>query len=396
MEHTTQVELIQRVLGYMDSGKTHQAEGVTYNPVSMYTSRDVLAREQDILFRRHPQVVGFSAQLQGPGDYFTHDLTGVPMLVVRGRAGQVQAFLNVCRHRGARVAEGCGQGVKTWTCPYHAWSFDTEGKLVGIPDAYGFEGMDRAAHALVRLPVAEHLGLIWVNPTPGAPLDIESYAAPLAPDLASFGLERWAYLDGRVLRRRINWKMVNDTFWEAYHVKFLHKNTIAPLFMRNMITFDKLGRHHRMIGIKPGLEAFREMPREQWNLLPYGTILYGVFPNTVLIYQQDHVQLFSSYPDGDDPDRCVMQLQILIPEPVRSESAARHWQNNIELLLDTVAEDFDVGEGIQRGFHSGANEYITYGRYEPALDHFHTMLKQALGIPKTAPRHTPPSHPRAS
>ena len=396
MEHATQVELIQRVLGYMDSGKTHQAEGVAYNPVSMYTSRDVLAKEQALLFRRSPQVVGFSAQLQGPGDYFTHDLTGVPILVVRGREGRVNAFLNVCRHRGARVTEGCGQAVKTWACPYHAWSFDTAGKLVGIPDAYGFDGMDHDAHALVRLPVAEHLGLIWVNPTPGATMDIEAYAAPLAPDLASYGLDRWAYLDGRVLQRRINWKMVNDTFWEAYHVKFLHKKTIAPLFMRNMITFDKLGQHHRMVGIKPGLEAFREQPEDQWNLLPYGTILYGVFPNTVLIYQQDHVQLFSSYPDGDDPDSCVMQLQILIPEPIASESAGRHWQNNIELLLETVAEDFDVGEGIQRAFHSGANEFLTYGRYEPALDHFHTMLKQTLGIAKSAPRQAPLGSPHAS
>src|SRR4029079_6463562 len=109
-------------------------------------------------------------ELPSPGDYRADDLSGAPILVVRVGDGRLNAFLNVCRHRGAKVATGSGSGKRLFVCPYHAFTYDLTGRLTKLP-AEGFRGLACADHSLVPLPVAELHGLIWVQATPGADLD---------------------------------------------------------------------------------------------------------------------------------------------------------------------------------------------------------------------------------
>jgi len=385
MERAIELDLVQRLLDYSRRGRTHEADSIAYNPVSLYTDPDILAREREVLFRQRPILVGYADQLRGAGDYLTHELTGVPILVVRGRDGAVRAFLNVCRHRGARVAEGCGTTGRTFICPYHAWSWDTAGKLAGQPDAYGFVDMEDERRSLVALPVAEEFGLIWVVPTPGASIDIAAYLAPLAPYLRGHDLARWTFLHTQDIRLRMNWKVAVDTFWETYHVPVLHRRTIAPYFDGNRNTFDALGPHHLMVTTKQGFQQNQERPQAEWDLLAHASCLHSVFPNTALIYLHDHVEIFSCFPDGDNPDACVVRFEMLIPEPAQDERTAAHWQRNISIILDVTAEDFTTGEGIQRSFRSGANEYLSYGTFEAPLAHFHAHHKLALGIPQRRP-----------
>lgn len=385
MERALEVKLVQRLLDYSRDGRTHEADSIAYNPVSLYTDPDILAREREVLFRQHPILVGYTAQLRDAGDYLTHDLTGVPILVVRGRDGAVRAFLNVCRHRGARVAEGCGNTRKTLTCPYHAWSWDLEGKLAGLPDAYGFVDLEEERRALVALPVAERFGLIWVVPTPGASVDIDAYTAPLAPYLRGHKLENWSFLQSEYMHLRMNWKVAVDTFWETYHVPVLHRGTIAPYFVGHQNTFDALGPHHLMVTPKRSFLQNQDKPEAEWDLFKHASCLHNVFPSSAMVYLHDHVEVFSCYPDGDDPDACVVRFDMLIPEPAADEKTAAHWQRNISIIMDVVAEDFVVGEGIQRSFRSGANEHLIYGTFEAPLAHFHAQHKLALGIPQARP-----------
>ena len=167
MKHATQVQLIHQVFDAIDRGTPPMAERFTRNDTSAYTSPQRAARERDVLFRNHPIVAGFSSQIPNAGDYLTEDLAPVPILVVRNASGELRAFVNICRHRGAKLVAGCGNTAKLFSCPYHAWSYDTDGRLFAIPDDYGFEGLDRAASGLVALPVAEKYGLIFVTPAPG-------------------------------------------------------------------------------------------------------------------------------------------------------------------------------------------------------------------------------------
>ena len=160
MLHETQVKLARQALHLLDTKTNCLAKTVVHNPVANYIDPDRLRREQTLLFRGHPLVIGASCQLREPGDYVTDDFSGVPVLAVRGQDGAVRAFLNVCRHRGAKVVDGCGRIKRNFVCPYHAWSYDTDGRLVGIPDRASFDDLDSAEHGLVELPAVEKYGLV--------------------------------------------------------------------------------------------------------------------------------------------------------------------------------------------------------------------------------------------
>ncbi len=110
MKHEAQVEQLRKIFGYLDAGETAMGDAVYHHHVSDYTSPDQADREREVLFRDEPLLIGLSCELPNPGDYVTDDFSGVPILAVRDEAGQVNAFINVCRHRGARVASGCGSG----------------------------------------------------------------------------------------------------------------------------------------------------------------------------------------------------------------------------------------------------------------------------------------------
>src|SRR5579883_156029 len=385
MRPQDQREQARKLLGYLETRTTAMADGVYRNPVSDYTCPRQLARERDIFFRRGPLFIGLSCLLPASGDYLTHDHSGAPLLLVRQRDGSLRAFLNVCRHRGARVANGCGKGVSDFSCPYHDWCYGLDGALLARPDERSFAEIDKATRGLRELPVVEKYGMIWVAPTPGATFEIDAQLGGLEHDLAAYALGSYHHYETRVLRRRVNWKIVVDTFLETYHLSTLHPSTVHPILHTNLATFDAFGRNLRMIGARRTIDMLRKLPEEEWNLIPYTAIICVLFPNTVFVMQGDHLETWHVYPTGDDPDECVMYASLYTPEPATTESARRHWDRNMDLLMATVEkEDFPLSEGIQRGFHSGAQDEILFGRNEPSLQHYHKSIKAALSEAATA------------
>src|SRR5206468_3616365 len=194
MRPETRAELARRLRHYLDTGTTAMAEAMFPNPVSAYTSEERLALEKRVLFRESPLLVGLSCRVAAPGEE-------------------------------------------------------------------GFAGLSREEHSLRRLPVAEKYGLVWVQPAPAGPeatIDIDAHLGGLAPELASFGFERWHHFETRTLRPRINWKMAVDTFLEAYHLAALHEQSVAPIFVGNLCTADRFGPHHRMIAVRRSFAALRD------------------------------------------------------------------------------------------------------------------------------------------
>jgi len=377
MEHAVQVKLIHELFRHIDAGTVPLAEAITRNPVASYTSMTRFDQERRMLFRQCPLVVGYSSQLRNPGDYVTDELAEVPCLVVRGEASALHAFFNVCRHRGSQLASGCGSGKRRITCPYHGWTYDTAGRLIAIPDELGFDGLDRRQHNLIRLPVVERYGLVWVQPTPGGEMDIDAYLGGLGRDLAAYHLETYSHRETRVLRRRMNWKLISDTFWEAYHIKTLHTQTIAKLFYRNLAAFESFGSHHRLVAPRQSLESLRGLPETEWDLIPHATILNSLFPNTILIMQSDHVEVFRIYPAARI-NESACRVDLLTPDRPLPGAVDARWKKVMDQLITVTEEDFVIGEGIQRGFESRAQDSVTYGRYEQALAHFHASLREAL------------------
>jgi len=377
MKHAAQVRLIRQALEAIERGSPPLSERYTQNEPSAYASAERAAREREVLFRRHPLVVAFSSQLREPGDYVTEDLPPVPILVVRGPQGTLNAFANICRHRGSKVAQGCGRAVSRFACPYHGWSYDTEGRLRAIPDEEGFAGLDRERHGLISLPVEEKHGLVWVLPRPGGAFRVDDVLGGLGEDLDSYRIGSYELRETRRLQRRMNWKLVSDTFWEAYHIKVLHKANVAPLFVKNLALFDAFGPSQRLVGIRNSIETLRGRPEAEWDLIPHATILMNLFPNTILVMQSDHLEVYRAFPVPDRVNESVTEVSLLVP-PGSEGSSDRTWQRTMDLLVGVIEQDFGIGEGIQRGFEAGVLPHVAYGRYESALEQFHRSIRAAL------------------
>ena len=383
MIHSDQVEQGRKLLGFLKTRTTAMADGVYRQDVADYTSPEVAAMERDLI-RRGPLNLGLSCLLPNAGDYLTHDLGGVPILMVRQSDGSVSGFLNVCRHRGSRVAEAQGEQAKSFSCPYHGWTYGLDGQLVARPDERSFAGVTKAECALRRLPVVERHGMIWYSPTPDATFNLGDHLGRAADDLAAFGLAGYHHYGTRIQRRRLNWKGVIDTFLEAYHIGVLHTKTIHPIIHTNVSTFDEFGLNLRLIFARRTMDRLAELPEADWDLVPHTIMIYVLFPNTVFIMQGDHVETWHVFPAGNGSDESDMRISLYIPEPAATDSARRHWDRNFDLLIRTTDEDFPVGEGMQRGFYAGAQPHIVFGRNEPGLQHFHRSVRRALGLPAAA------------
>jgi phenylpropionate dioxygenase-like ring-hydroxylating dioxygenase large terminal subunit len=384
MNRQQQIDLLKRLLHYVETRTTHLADEPWRNDVSAYTDRARFAREREILFRRHPLLMGFASEWAAPGAFSTDDRAGAPILVVRGSDGKLRAFLNVCRHRGAHVARGCGS-ARAFSCPYHAWTYDLAGKLMGLPDERSFPGVRAERPSLTQLPLCEKYGLVWVVPTPAgdgaADFDIDPWLAGLGAELGSYGFESWAFYDKRPVPEAMNWKLLVDTFHEAYHVGFLHRESLGDILYGNVADFEPFGLNHRMTLPRKKLPRLASEPEEGWDLMWNTAIVYSLFPNSILIVQGDHVELARMFPDAGNIERSIMELALYVPEAPATDEERTHWDRNMQLVLDVVTgEDFPVARGIQRGLASGAQSHVVYGRNEPAMIHYHRSMQAALGL----------------
>jgi phenylpropionate dioxygenase-like ring-hydroxylating dioxygenase large terminal subunit len=292
MEPQGHIDLLKRLLHYVETRTTSLADAPWSNDVSVYTDPQHLAREQQQLFRGHPLLVGFASEWAGPGAYRTDDRAGVPILLVRGSDRRLRAFLNVCRHRGAKVAKDCGE-ARAFSCPYHAWSYDLTGKLIAIPDERCFPGVRAERSSLTELPICEKYGLVWVIPTPdpdGAnTFDIDPLLAGLGPELACYGFSSWVFYDKRMVPETMNWKLLVDTFHEGYHIGFLHRKSLGPILHGNVADFESFGPNHRLTFPRRKLERLKAEPEVGWDLMWNTTLIYFLFPNTILMLQGAHL-----------------------------------------------------------------------------------------------------------
>ena len=179
----------RRLIAHIEAGGTTDlVTGTLDVPASVYTDPARFAAEQHDIFGELPLLAGLTGDIARPGDLMLFDAAGSEILLVRGHDGTVRAFLNICRHRGARLVTHCEPRQRI-SCPFHNWNYDLDGRLVGIPVGAAFEGLDRAAHGLLRVPVAEWHGMIFVIARPGEEtIDVREFLGPAAPLFAALDL----------------------------------------------------------------------------------------------------------------------------------------------------------------------------------------------------------------
>lgn len=406
MKQDKQVEILKELMRQVDEGKNIDA-GVQYRmPTSAYVCPEIAAKEWDLLFQNHPQLIGLSGDLPEPGSFLTMDDFGTPILATRDKEGVFHAFLNACRHRGVRVAQDSRGKKNLFTCPFHAWSYSNAGDLLAIPDADHFGPLDKSCNGLIELPALERDGLLWVHPQPDGDLDIDKLLGqPLADELASYGLGTLKHSGVKTIDMNLNWKLANDTFGETYHFAKLHKNTLAKIIPGNTLHLEEFGAHHRFVTASATLLDYKAIPEAEWDIhVGSAFVLYYLFPNITLIAGKDNCTIVRMYPDPKDAGRsishvCAYYSQTLIDKEtaarkegtlkeINSETAydpenrsAPTLAATMEIFSSTVErEDYLMGELQQKTAQNGLLEHITFGRNEPPLHHFHKTFRKVLGL----------------
>ena len=379
MKRETQLELARELRDHVHNRSTALAPGIFRNPVAAYSDPARAKLERERLFRGMPIFMGMSCRLPEPGDYLAEEIAGVPVLLARGSDRTLRAFANICRHRGAPVASGCGH-ARSFTCPYHGWTYALDGKLAGIPMEAAFPGVDKGSHGLAPLPVGERHGMIFVRLAreESLEIDVDARLAGLGEEFGAYGFERYSFFASQTMAPAINWKFGIDTFLEGYHLPVLHRATVAPLIRGSNVAFDAFGDHGRMTLARFSSGAWDEKPDAEWEVLPHIVPVYRLFPNAIVVFQSDHLETWRMLP-GETPDRSSVEFALYVPEPPVTDKARAYWQKNYDLAIKTVLdEDFALGERMQKNFMSGLQEEVIYGRNEPALIHFHQRLQAAL------------------
>jgi phenylpropionate dioxygenase-like ring-hydroxylating dioxygenase large terminal subunit len=214
--------VIERLLANMAAAGRDIGEHTQLRPVSLYNDPVRYAREMERLFRGLPIVVAHSGQLPDPGDFVSHDKLGVPLIIARGKSGQVAAFHNICRHR-ASVVETAARGQRgSFMCPYHNWTYALDGALLHIPDEASFDKLDKSQLGLRPVTVAEKYGLIFVRLAPGPPIDVDAWLGRVAPELPLMRLAEHREFRTLATPLKCNWKVMMEGSLETYHFNFLH------------------------------------------------------------------------------------------------------------------------------------------------------------------------------
>lgn len=381
MQHAEQVALIRRALGLIDTGSSERGEPAT-SPVGRYLDPARFERELEHIFRQHPLALCPSGSLAQPGDSFAIDAAGLPLLLVRGESGQINGFINACRHRGTRLQAPGPARQRAFVCPYHSWTYGLDGALRGRPHGGDFPQVPASQCSLARVPVAEALGFVWaiarvVKEGESPQLDIATYLGRFGTDLRHWGYDNWAPFHQREFDNAANWKIPFEGNLESYHFQYAHRNSIAGLFYDNLLIADHDRQHQRLFLPKRSIETLRAQPESEWRAGPHSNIIYHFFPATFILHEGDHANAFTVLPESVGQSRVLGTT--LIPEMPKTEKSINYWNKNVASFWGALDEDFALGVSAQSTFSSGANTALQFGATEWCSAKFHADVEARIG-----------------
>ena len=342
-------------------------QGARTLPGRYYTAPEIFAAECERIFRRSWLCAGREEEIAGPGDYFLFPVAGESLIVVRDEGGSCHALYNVCRHRGTRLREEeRGKLPRSIQCPYHAWTYALDGRLLGAPEMDGVEGFDPADYPLHRAALASWSGFLFVNLAE----EPEPFAETFAPVLDRFarfnlaGLRAWRRIEYVV---EANWKLLFQNYSECLHCPVIHprlskltpyrsgqNDLVEGPFLGGFMVLTEKGGSMTMSGRSCALPV-ADLPEEDFQRVYF----YSVLPNLFLSLHPDYVMAHRLWPLATDRTRVVCEWLF---HPDASDRQGFDPEDAIEFWDATNREDWHICELAQAGVSS--SKYAP-GPYSP-------------------------------
>ena len=354
-------------------------------PAWAYNNPEMTRLEYERILKPSWQIVCHVNSIPATGDFVTLDIGGDSVVAVRNSQGQIQAFHNVCRHRGARILEGAGNCPGAITCPYHGWSYRLNGDLIGMPARESFPGLDRSQHGLRPVRMTIQFGFVFVN-LGGDPPPLESIWGRFLDDFTPHEFDRMLPLGPLYIEHwDVDWKVAMDNYLESYHVPIGHPG------LNRMFTpdyEDQLG----VPGVARGASWFREKFSSRWSERQYQTMIggvtqhlpepnrrcwrfYSMLPNLGIDVMPDQMDFFQILPNG--PGKSIIRGALFgLPDDRREMRIARYLSDRIN--RQTNREDAWLCERVQRGLQSSSYVPGRLSGLERWMLEFHELLRERI------------------
>jgi phenylpropionate dioxygenase-like ring-hydroxylating dioxygenase large terminal subunit len=368
-------------------------------PAGRYTSAKYYALEQEHVFRKSWLFAAHLDEVPEPGSYMRWHNAGDPIIIVHGTDGVVRAFYNTCRHRGAPVVTQDSGCARRLVCPYHAWTYKTDGTLIGVPERQDFADLDLATRGLIPVRCEMFGRLIFVNFDEDA-VSLADWLGPVAREWEEFGFDKLRLAARHSFDLQCNWKVAMEANMEVYHVPFIHPETVAPLVdaRRNVNHFYPNG-HARMLAPAPR-QTNRESVRAVDNAPNWTQIetvgelgrtctqSYTLFPNWVSPLSNYFVPPLIFWPTSLTTTR----LELITMAPDWGEGEAPDlWtvpdaaSPNGRAMAKLIQEDTQFGEAIQSSMESRGFKSVPLSYQEARIYWFHQQCDRMIGVDQVPP-----------
>jgi phenylpropionate dioxygenase-like ring-hydroxylating dioxygenase large terminal subunit len=362
-------------------------------PGWLYHDPEFFEAEKKAILRAAPQVVCHESEIAKAGEWRSLEYLGESVFVIRGDDGEVRAFSNVCRHRGSRLVDGSAGCAKVLTCPYHAWSYARDGRLVGVPHRGEYPGLDTSKLGLVPVRLESWRGFLFVTLEPGAP-SVAEMMAPYEDEVAHYRFEELRVLGRVTLRSRdLNWKTIADNYSDHLHIPVGHPG-LSRLFGRNY-RIEAKDHVDRMEGDLVEAPSSNPAERAYQQLLPTVDHLppshqrkwlyYKLFPNVAFDIYPDQVDFMQFLPVSGT-ETVIREISYVLPDDRREMKAARYLNWRINRRVN--AEDTELITRVQLGMQSPTYSAGPLGTSEVCLRSFARKLRRM--IPEARLEQAPP------
>lgn len=368
MEQNLAEQLTARVLKLVNAETTEMTDSVLKVEGAFYTDESQWRAECELM-ERVPAVAAPTAMLREPNQYVARTVNNNRrILITRDEDGKAHVFLNACRHRGAAIiadGEGC---QNRFSCPYHNWTYASNGELKGIPFQQGFDGIDKSAHGLFELPSEEKYGFIWYVLDPASEINVDEWFGDFSDELDQWNYADFEYISHRHYEVPANWKNALEAFTEFYHFQFVHADSLVGQgTISNVTGFDAFGYHSRLLSALASITDLNKDPQPFFGSQHLG-VIYNVFPNLIIANSPIGLEFLHFMP-GASPDKGMLYYMGMANMRIEDDETRQGYESLFENMQQVVDEDLGVITACTNGLQNGLPG-IVIGRNEPGTQHF--------------------------